>query len=79
MTNPTVSYEIVVLKTMSKYLESASLPPLGAICLDYTDDIHRPPGDPLNPESFDFPLIHEIVPNATLWNVVKQKSTPKNS
>ncbi|QLG74116.1 hypothetical protein HG535_0F06280 [Zygotorulaspora mrakii] len=56
---------------MSKYLESASLPPLGAICLDYTDDIHRPPGDPLNPESFDFPLIHEIVPNATLWNVVK--------
>lgn len=47
-----------------------TLPPLGALCLDYTEDIHRPPGDPLNELSFPFPLVHEKVKNASLWRVV---------
>lgn len=55
---------------MSFYLSPQELPPLGALCLTYTDDIHRPPGDPLNALSFQFPLIYETVKNATLWNVV---------
>lgn len=55
---------------MSKYPQTQELPPLGALCLDYTDDIHRPPGDPLNPESFVFPLVHERVNNATVRNIV---------
>ncbi|SCW03433.1 LAFE_0G10308g1_1 [Lachancea fermentati] len=55
---------------MSYYPDREELPPLGALCLDYTDDIHRPPGDPLNELSFQFPIIHEMVENASLWNVV---------
>ncbi|CUM67366.1 uncharacterized protein PRCAT00005059001 [Priceomyces carsonii] len=55
---------------MSKYPPTQELPPLGALCLDYTDDIHRPPGDPLNPDSFFFPLIHEKVKRATVQNIV---------
>lgn len=43
---------------------------MGALCLDYTDDIHRPPGDPLNEISFQFPLIHEQVKNGTVQNIV---------
>lgn len=62
---------------MSRYLEQDVLPPLGALCLDYTDDIHRPPGDPLNPESFHFPLIHETIHNATLWKVVNSQEYPE--
>lgn len=46
------------------------LKPLGALCLDYTDDIHRPPGDPLNPDSFAFPLVHAQVRLATVQKVV---------
>lgn len=46
------------------------LPPLGALCLDYTDDIHRPPGDPLNALSFQFPLVHEQVEDGTVQNIV---------
>lgn len=56
---------------MPPYLATREeLPPLGALCLDYTDDIHRPPGDPLNELSFPFPLVHEKVTNASLWKVV---------
>lgn len=58
---------------MSKYLDKEVLPPLGALCLDYTDDIHRPPGDPLNQDSFDFPLIHEVISNGTLWKIVNSE------
>ncbi|GMM33289.1 hypothetical protein DASC09_006140 [Saccharomycopsis crataegensis] len=55
---------------MSKYPPNQELPPLGALCLDYTEDIHRPPGDPLNPDSFEFPLVHAFVKDATVTNVV---------
>ncbi|GMM29410.1 hypothetical protein DAMA08_021550 [Martiniozyma asiatica (nom. inval.)] len=55
---------------MSYYPETETLPPLGALCLDYTDDIHRPPGDAIVPESYKFPVIRQMVNNATLWNVV---------
>ncbi|ODV94524.1 hypothetical protein PACTADRAFT_50403 [Pachysolen tannophilus NRRL Y-2460] len=58
---------------MSYYPSKSDLKPLGAICLDYTDDIHRPPGDPLNEESFSFPLVHEMVSNATLWKIVQSE------
>ena len=33
------------------------LPPLGFLSLDII--LHRPPGDPFNPETWPFPLIHE--------------------
>ncbi|KAG7817786.1 hypothetical protein KL919_003520 [Ogataea angusta] len=59
-------------KIMSTYPPRKELPPLGALCLDYTDDIHRPPGDPLNELSYQFPVIHEMVKDATVWNVVKK-------
>lgn len=55
---------------MSKYPPRTELPPLGALCLDYTEDIHRPPGDPLNELSYYCPVIHEQVKNATVKNVV---------
>jgi hypothetical protein len=55
---------------MSRYPEDQELPYLGALCLDYTDDIYRPPGDPLNPLSFRFPLIYEIVKDGTVRNIV---------
>lgn len=55
---------------MSYYENPETLPPLGALCLEYTDDIHRPPGDVIVPESYAFPVIHEKVLGATLWNVV---------
>lgn len=55
---------------MSYYPPDEELPPLGALNLDYTDDIHRPPGDPLNEDSFEFPLIHQLVEGATVQSVV---------
>lgn len=51
-------------------IETKDLPPLGALCLDYTDDIHRPPGDPLNPLTFKIPLLYETVRDGTVRNVV---------
>ncbi|SCU82141.1 LAMI_0B09098g1_1 [Lachancea mirantina] len=59
---------------MSFYPSTENLPPLGALCLDYTEDIHRPPGDPLNGLSFKFPLLHEKVEQASLWNVVSAEA-----
>lgn len=53
------------------YYEETQLPPLGALCLDYTDDIHRPPGDVIESASYKFPVIKRKVKNATLWNVVQ--------
>ncbi|SCV02397.1 LANO_0F17612g1_1 [Lachancea nothofagi CBS 11611] len=61
---------------MSFYPSSKELPALGALCLDYTDDIHRPPGDPLNALSFPFPLLFEKVQKASLWNVVSSREYP---
>lgn len=58
---------------MSYYGNDERLPPLGALCLDYTEDIHRPPGDVIVSESYRFPIIHEKVKNATLMNVVKSE------
>ena len=59
---------------MSYYSESKDeLPPLGALTLDYTDDIHRPPGDVIMSISYDFPVIQQQVTNATLVNVVKSE------
>ncbi|ODQ58537.1 hypothetical protein WICANDRAFT_96599 [Wickerhamomyces anomalus NRRL Y-366-8] len=55
---------------MSTYPPRDQLPPLGALGIDYTEDIHRPPGDPLNELSYHFPVIHQTVPNATVPNVV---------
>jgi len=61
---------------MSRYPPRDELPPIGALCLDYTDDIHRPPGDPLNELSYDFPVIHETVANGTLPNIVSSGRFP---
>ncbi|VEU23574.1 DEKNAAC104649 [Brettanomyces naardenensis] len=55
---------------MASYPKGEKLRPLGALCIDYTEDIHRPPGDPLNPGSFPFPLLYQTVPDATIANVV---------
>ncbi|OUM51161.1 hypothetical protein BVG19_g248 [[Candida] boidinii] len=59
---------------MSSYPPREDLKPLGALCLDYTDDIHRPPGDPLNELSYHFPVIHEQVKQGTLWNIVNSNA-----
>lgn len=61
---------LVELRKMSRYPPRDELPPLGALGIDYTEDIHRPPGDPLNELSYHFPVIHQTVPNATVPNVV---------
>lgn len=55
---------------MSYYPAAEELPPLGALCLDYTDDIHRPPGDVIVSESYSFPVIQQKIVGATLWKVV---------
>lgn len=55
---------------MSYYPPDTKLPPLGALCLDYTDDIHRPPGDVIMSESYHFPVIQQQISGATLWKVV---------
>ncbi|KAG0684654.1 hypothetical protein C6P40_001651 [Pichia californica] len=55
---------------MSYYPTEEDLPPLGALCLDYTDDIHRPPGDVIMSSSYKWPVIHEKIIGATLWKVV---------
>lgn len=57
--------EINYHRKMASYPPDEELSPLGALCIDYTDDIHRPPGDPLNPKSFRFPLIYETIPGIT--------------
>lgn len=59
---------------MSYYREDENLPPLGALCLDYTEDIHRPPGDVIESSSYKFPVIKREVKNATLWNVVQAEA-----
>lgn len=56
---------------MAYYAGDQKLPPLGALCVDYTDDIHRPPGDVIMSHSYKFPVIHQTVESATLWNVVR--------
>lgn len=63
---------------MSYYPTQEKLPPLGALCLDYTDDIHRPPGDVIMSHSYEFPVIQEKIDGATLWKVVDANSfTPE--
>lgn len=61
---------------MAEYPPRNELPPLAALCLNYTEDIHRPPGDPLNALSFKFPLIYETITSGTLWNIVSAESYP---
>lgn len=34
-------------------------PPLGFLAIEV--NIHRPPGDPYNPRTWPFPLLHELV------------------
>lgn len=58
---------------MSFYPKDKKLPPLGALQVDYTEDIHRPAGDPLNADSFKFPLLFEKVKGAIPANVVKSE------
>lgn len=55
---------------MSFYPADEELPPLGALCIDYTDDIHRPPGDVIMPTTYQFPVIWQKVDGASLWAVV---------
>ena len=42
--------------------------------MDYTEDIHRPPGDVIVSETYTFPVIQEKVIGATLWKVVDSQS-----
>lgn len=55
---------------MAYYANHQTLPPLGALCLDYTDDIHRPPGDVIESSSYEFPVIKHCVKGANLWRIV---------
>ncbi|ONH72808.1 hypothetical protein CAS74_000002 [Pichia kudriavzevii] len=59
---------------MCHHLKTGGSPPLGALCLDYTEDIHRPPGDVIVSETYTFPVIQEKVIGATLWKVVDSQS-----
>ncbi|PSN61692.1 hypothetical protein BS50DRAFT_625098 [Corynespora cassiicola Philippines] len=45
------------------------LPPLGFLAVEVK--IHRPPGDPFNPQTWPFPLIHELVPGSQESQVVR--------
>ncbi|KAF2798715.1 hypothetical protein K505DRAFT_295997 [Melanomma pulvis-pyrius CBS 109.77] len=45
-----------------------ALPPLGFLAVEVT--IHRPPGDPFNPQTWPFPLLHETVPGSTESQIV---------
>jgi hypothetical protein len=56
---------------MAYFDKTERLPPLGALCLDYTEDIHRPPGDVIESSSYHFPIIKQKVEGASLWNVVQ--------
>jgi hypothetical protein len=46
----------------------AVLPPLGFLAVQVS--IHRPPGDPYNPLTWPFPLIHEMVPGSSESQIV---------
>ncbi|KAF1940941.1 hypothetical protein EJ02DRAFT_405570 [Clathrospora elynae] len=47
---------------------SANPPPLGFLAVEV--DIHRPAGDPWNPKTWPFPLIHETVPGSKESQIV---------
>lgn len=63
---------------MSFYPTTESLPPLGALCLDYTDDIHRPPGDVIESSSYEFPVIKKLIKGANLWKIVNPAAFPED-
>lgn len=62
---------------MAYYPKNEPLPPLGALCLDYTDDIHRPPGDVIESSSYEFSVIKKCVRGANLWRIVNPSSFPE--
>ncbi|KAH7047413.1 hypothetical protein B0J12DRAFT_121186 [Macrophomina phaseolina] len=51
---------------------SPNLPPVGFLAVEV--NIHRPPGDPYNPRTWPFPLIHELVPGSRENQIVSKKT-----
>ena len=52
--------------------DSSPLPPLGFLAVEV--DIFRPPGDPYNEHTWDFPLIRELVSGTTESQIVTDKA-----
>lgn len=53
-------------------MSSSALPPLGFLAVEV--NIHRPPGDPYNPRTWPFPLIHELVPGSRENQIVSKEA-----
>lgn len=48
-------------------------PVIGILMLEH--DLERPPGDPGNPATFSFPVIHKVVPGVTLERLLRKDET----
>ncbi|KAJ4346376.1 uncharacterized protein N0V89_010305 [Didymosphaeria variabile] len=55
-------------------MTTAPLPPLGFLAVEVS--IHRPPGDPFNPSTWPFPLIHTLVPGSSEAQIVTSTTYP---
>ncbi|KAJ8117067.1 hypothetical protein OPT61_g1662 [Boeremia exigua] len=55
-------------------MATTSLPALGFLAVEVS--IHRPPGDPFNPLTWPFPLIHALVPGSSEAQIVTSTSYP---
>lgn len=53
-------------------MSSSDLPPLGFLAVEV--NIHRPPGDPYNPRTWPFPLLHELVPGSQEKQIVSKET-----
>lgn len=55
-------------------MNTQSLPALGFLAIEV--EIHRPPGDPFNDNTWPFPLIHAVVPQSAESQIVTAKAYP---
>ncbi|PVH98531.1 hypothetical protein DM02DRAFT_44840 [Periconia macrospinosa] len=55
-------------------MQSHASPPLGFLAVQV--DIHRPPGDPFNPQTWPFPLLHELIPGSPESQIVSKDPYP---